>query len=103
MVNSELNVFAKNRRDVTVIALPGGGKVVSVAVGAMLVGSVVQTRKEGDVVRRGDELGGFCYGGSTVINVFQRGTVEWDDDLATNSRAPIETVVRVGEKIGRFV
>lgn len=103
MVNSELNVFCKNRRDVTTITLPSGGKMVSVAVGAMLVGSVVQLRKEGDVVKRGDELGYFQYGGSTVINVFQKGTVEWDDDLLANSKTPIETVVRVGEQIGKFV
>ncbi len=103
VVNSELNVFCKNRRDVTVITLPSGGKVASVAVGAMLVGSVVQTRNEGDVVKRGQELGGFRYGGSTVINVFKKGAVEWDEDLAVNSKTPIETVVRVGEKIGKFV
>jgi phosphatidylserine decarboxylase len=103
VVNSPLDVFTVNRRDVTTITLPDGGKLVSVAVGAMLVGSVVQSRKEGDVVKRGEELGGFKYGGSTVLNIFKKGTVQWDDDLITNSNTPIETVVRVGEKIGRFV
>lgn len=38
-----------------------------VAIGAMLVGSIFHSVEEGATVRRGDELSGYQYGGSTSI------------------------------------
>ena len=45
---------------------PVFGKVVMVAIAAMLVGSINWTKKVGDTVERGEELGYYGYGGSTV-------------------------------------
>lgn len=33
--------------------------------------------------------------------LFERDALEWDDDLLTNGRASLETLVRVGSGIGR--
>lgn len=33
--------------------------------------------------------------------LFERGAVEWDEDLVVNGRAALETLVRVGMGIGR--
>ena len=62
----------------------------------MLVGSIVWTRKEGEDVKRGEELGYFAYGGSTVVVVYPKGFVEFDEDLVANSKKPIETLMKVG-------
>ena len=35
--------------------------------------------------------------------LFEKGVVEWDEDLLINSRACLETLVRVGMGIGRSV
>jgi phosphatidylserine decarboxylase len=40
-------------------------------------------------------------GGSTIVILFEKGFVEWDDDLLDNGRASLETLVRVGMGIGR--
>jgi phosphatidylserine decarboxylase len=40
-------------------------------------------------------------GGSTIVCVFEKNVVEWDDDLLVNGRASLETLVRVGMGIGR--
>lgn len=53
-----------------------GKKVAIVAVGAMLVGSVNWTRKAGEEIKKGEELGYFAYGGSTVIAVFPTGLIK---------------------------
>lgn len=45
----------------------------------MLVGSIAWTRKDGDQVKKGDELGYFAYGGSTVIVAFPAGSVTFDE------------------------
>jgi hypothetical protein len=42
-----------------------------------------------------------CIGGSTIVVLFEKGVVEWDEDLLINSRASLETLVRVGMGIGR--
>ncbi|KAI5480688.1 phosphatidylserine decarboxylase [Pseudohyphozyma bogoriensis] len=103
-VNEDLNVFTKNRRDVTVLSVPAVGVDVGwVAVGAMLVGSINHTKEEGSSVKRGEDMGYFAYGGSTCIALFPPGKVQWDADLAKNSEGQLETLVKVGERIGTFV
>ncbi|GAA5980966.1 hypothetical protein JCM11641_005500 [Rhodosporidiobolus odoratus] len=104
-VNEDLDVFTANRRDVTYLTArtPTPTEVAIVQIGAMLVGSIVRTASPSSIVERGDELGFFAYGGSTVVAVFPPGKVEWDADLKRNSEERLETAVRVGEQVGRFL
>ena len=74
------------------------GMVAYVAVGAMMVGSIVLTVKEGTCVKKGDEIGYFAFGGSTIIVASQN--VVFDQDIINHSQTPIETLVQVGERIG---
>jgi len=136
-VNESLDVLTGNRREVCYmqVAIGAQGKTVPVAVvavGALLVGSVHWSHKVGEVARKGEDLGWFQYGGSTVIVVYpEEANVTWDDDLRraatgewtgtedpevmaripahakigpTNKRDTfgIEVVVRAAEKIGVF-
>jgi phosphatidylserine decarboxylase len=39
--------------------------------------------------------------GSTIVLLFEKGVVEWDEDLLINGRSSQETLVRVGMGIGR--
>ena len=54
-----------------------GSPVAYVAIGAMLVGSIVWTAggKKGTTVKRGEELGYFAYGGSTIVALFPKGLI----------------------------
>jgi phosphatidylserine decarboxylase len=95
------DVFTANVREILYIKHAATGKKIAfVAVGAMLVGAVRWTagQKDGHVViasgevkgegehggskltgtkvKRGDELGYFAYGGSTVIALWPKGTIE---------------------------
>lgn len=100
-VNSKYcNVFTENKRTVSIISTKEFGKVAFVAIGATMVGSISFTKKEGDHVKKGDEFGYFSFGGSTVICVFEKGTIKIDDDLLDNSSRHLETLVSVGMKLG---
>ncbi|KAL8536111.1 hypothetical protein ACS0TY_011658 [Phlomoides rotata] len=100
-VNSKYcNVFTENKRVVSLISTKEFGKVAFVAIGATMVGSITFTKREGDYVKKGDEFGYFSFGGSTVICVFEKGTIKIDDDLLENSSRPLETLVTVGMKLG---
>ncbi|KAK4685590.1 phosphatidylserine decarboxylase, partial [Tremellales sp. Uapishka_1] len=108
-INEDLNVFTLNKRSVMLIhANFGPGReslpVAFVAVGAMLVGSIGWSKKPGDKVAKGEELGWFQYGGSTTICVFpSKANVQFDGDILDNSAKSIETLVRVGMEIAKVV
>ncbi len=92
-------ILTQNRRAVSTLATERFGTVATVEVGALCVGSIVQTYTPGVPVRRGDEKGYFQFGGSTVIQVFEPGRVVFDADLLAASAAGQETAVLMGERI----
>lgn len=98
------DVLTANTRSITYLKhRPTGQEVAFVAIGALLVGSIQWTggKEKGTILKRGDELGYFAYGGSTIVVVFPKGLVEFDPDLVSNSQHPIETLLKVGYSIGR--
>lgn len=99
-VRSELDVFGENVRVIVPIETKEFGPLLYIAVGAMMVGSIILTCQEGDFKRRGDEMGYFKFGGSTVILVMQSKKLIFDSDLVSNSLEGIETLVKVGMSIG---
>ena len=100
-IRSSIDVYGENIRVVVPFHSRCFGTFYAVCIGAMMVGSTVLTVKEGDKVKRGDEFGYFKFGGSTIVLLFEQGRVEWDQDLLDNSKAAIETLVRVGMGVGR--
>ncbi|OCH86472.1 hypothetical protein OBBRIDRAFT_838129 [Obba rivulosa] len=99
-IRTALDVYGENVRKIVPIDSPQFGRVMMVCIGAMMVGSIKTTVQEGEQVRRGQEFGYFAFGGSTIVVLFEKGVVEWDEDLIINGRACLETLVRVGMGIG---
>jgi phosphatidylserine decarboxylase len=99
-INSVTNVFGVNKRSVMVIETATLGKVAFIAIGATLVGSITWTAKVGAEVKKGDELGYFSFGGSTCIVLLENNLVQWDADLSANAQRSLETLVKVGERVG---
>lgn len=96
-IRSALDVYGENVRVVLPIDSPEFGRVMIVCVGAMMVGSTVITRKEGEEVKRAEELGYFKFGGSTLVVLFEEGKMRFDDDLVDNSNMALETLVSLVE------
>lgn len=100
-----LNVYCENRRSVMLVET-SGCIVAVVAVGAMLVGSIRYfdgVDEPGARITRGQCLGGFYYGGSTVLVLFPQGAIELDEDLvkwSTHEEGPCETYMKVGWRVG---
>lgn len=119
-IRSSLDVYAENARVIVPMETEAYGCMYNVCIGAMMVGSIKFTKHEGDPVKRGEEYGMslrraayppsltsptgyFAFGGSTIVCLFEPNTVQFDDDILQNSAACIETLVRVGMRIGRSV
>ncbi|WRT64623.1 phosphatidylserine decarboxylase [Kwoniella shivajii] len=100
-IRTTLDVYGENVRKVVPIQSEEFGLVMTVWVGAMMVGSILTTVEEGQEINRAEELGYFAFGGSTIVCLFEKGAMKWDEDLLQNGRASIETLVRMGMGLGR--
>lgn len=95
-------VFCLNKRTLCDVETENYGKVLLMEVGAMFVGSIVQTYKTQSFVNKGDEKGYFKFGGSTCIFFTEKSVLKFDDDLVENSKRGLETLVKFGTKIGQL-
>ena len=105
------NLFARNERLVCVFDSAEHGRFVMVLVGATIVGSmatvwhgVVNAKRTGEIadwtytdqhvtLKKGEEMGRFLLG-STIVMMFKRGAIAFNDDWAP------ERKVRLGELMG---
>ncbi|HAL56709.1 MAG TPA: phosphatidylserine decarboxylase [Bacteroidetes bacterium] len=93
--------YTENYRMITMFDSDYFGTMALVEIGAFTVGSIQQRFQSGSRVTKGAHKGFFELGGSTVVLLFQMGTVELDEDLCRNTQFGIETFVKVGDSIGR--
>ena len=75
------------------------GIITQVEIGALLVGKIVNHNTH--MFSRLEEKGYFEFGGSTIVLLLQHGKVRMDSDLIENSENGYETIVRMGERIGK--
>jgi len=99
IANERYKVYVKNTREYTVMNTKRFGKVVQMEVGALFVGRISNHPMK-DTFKRGDEKGMFEFGGSTIVMLFQRNAIAIDDTLLENTLMGLETVVKMGYKIG---
>ncbi len=100
-ISEKYKVYSQNCREVTVMETEHFGDVIEIEVGAMLVGKIINTHPIGDGFTRLSEKGYFEYGGSTIILLFKK-KLKIDDDILHFSAQGIETLVDIGEGIGRL-
>lgn len=100
-LEQKIPVYCLNKRTICEVDSDEFGKVLLMEVGAMFVGSIVQTYRAGMHVNKGDEKGYFKFGGSTTIFFFEKDAMKFDSDLLKNSAEGLETLVKMGEGIGR--
>ncbi|MBE6161363.1 MAG: phosphatidylserine decarboxylase [Firmicutes bacterium] len=91
-------VFHENSRQVTFLDCDNLGDVCIIEVGALIVGKIVN--EDVKSFKRGDEKGHFEFGGSTVIMLLNK-DIEINEKIIEMSNNDIETIVRMGQNIGR--
>lgn len=93
-------VYLKNTREYAVLDTDHFGLAVQMEVGALFVGRIVNRPVSGSF-RRGDEKGMFEFGGSTIVLLLEKDTVEIDPVLLENTARGLETIVKKGCPLGR--
>ena len=94
--SEKYKVYQENHREYSLLKTKNFGEILYMEVGALLVGKIINNNY--DTFTRGLEKGYFLPGGSTVILVVPHVSV--DKDILKYSSQNIETVVKVGERIG---
>ncbi|KIP10759.1 hypothetical protein PHLGIDRAFT_28259 [Phlebiopsis gigantea 11061_1 CR5-6] len=113
-IRSDIDVLAANARSAFCLSTSEFGDVLFVAIGALEVGTVKLSDKitcvlpgsahnnAGKVtIEKGEEVGFFEFGGSSIIIAFERGRIRFDEDLKGVSAQLIEMDVEVGMTLGK--
>ncbi|KAL4915652.1 phosphatidylserine decarboxylase-domain-containing protein [Aspergillus aurantiobrunneus] len=105
-IRSGVDILTRNARDYVVIETEEFGEVLFVAIGASQVGTVEiheKWQRPGARITKGDELGIFQFGGSSIIVAFQKGRIQFDEDLIRPSKHAVAVDVEVGMSLGQAV
>ena len=99
IANDHFPIYKENAREYTVLHTDTFGDLLLMEVGALLVGKIVN-HPVAHPVKRGQEKGYFQFGGSTVVILAKKDVLQIEHIILENSENGIETIVRLGEKIG---
>lgn len=98
------NALCLNERHLTeLITNKSKYPIIAVSVGAMFVGAIKEVYTPYEGVSKGDEMGYFEFGGSTLVLVIPKGILELNPVFAQHSQNNYETEVKMGEIIGQLV
>ena len=92
-------VFCENKREYLSLSTKDKGEIILSPVGATMVGSIMSTFNPNSNVSKGEEIGYFAFGGSTVVMFVERDKIQIDQDLLDNTKNKMETAVKMGERI----
>ena len=91
-------IFHENTREISFLKCKNLGEICYIEVGALLIGKIVNEKKK--IFRKGEEKGHFEFGGSTVILLINK-DININKEIIKNSEKEIETIVKLGECIGK--
>ncbi|MEM8528322.1 MAG: phosphatidylserine decarboxylase [Bacteroidota bacterium] len=100
LANNFARVFCENKRELCTLTTVDKSEILIVPIGATMVGSIIETYTPKQSVEKGDEMGYFAFGGSTVVILADQNLLKIDDDILENTRNRMETFVKMGEEIG---
>ncbi|KAL8885995.1 MAG: hypothetical protein Q9215_006234 [Flavoplaca cf. flavocitrina] len=124
-LRSSVDILTKNHRQWVSFETKEFGQVLFAAIGATNVGTVKYVffrtgpmccrwnfitsacrihekwQQSGAEIRKGEEVGIFQFGGSSIIIVFEKGRIAFDDDLLSMSKRAIAIDVEVGMSLGK--
>ena len=99
LANEHYEIYKENTREFCMLKSKNFGNLLIMEVGAMLVGRITNYAAK-KYVKRGEEKGRFEYGGSTIIVCLKKDAATIDENILLNSQNNIETIVKMGAKIG---
>jgi phosphatidylserine decarboxylase len=100
---SGVQPLTHNERHLVMLDTVQFNQIAVVIVGAMLVGKIVHAYTPDKDVKKGDEMGYFAFGASSIIFLLKPGLITTRSDILTHSQQGYETAVVMGEKIAELI
>lgn len=97
-LKKNLTILSQNKRMLTPFDTKAFGRILCIEIGAINVGSIVQTFTPNASYKKGDEKGYFEFGGSSLILLFQPGKIRFSKDLTAPEG--IEILCKMGSPLG---
>ena len=98
-LKKRINNFCKNKRNISVLNHKKKFKFLMIEVGSTLVGSIKQTALTNNYYKKGDEKGYFCFGGSTIILIFNSEFIDINQDILKDTNKGIEKKILMGDQL----
>ena len=100
-LKKNIEIFTENKRVLNVLKTPYFDEVLFLEIGATCVGSIHETSKPHQFYKKGEEKGYFSFGASSLILLFKKNIILFDNDLLEASKAHIEIKCLMGQSIGK--
>lgn len=99
-LKKDIQIFTKNKRTVCKMATPAFGQVLYLEIGATNVGSINETYTPDIFTKKGAEKGYFSFGASSLILLFEPGSIQLDADLLHATKQGMEIRCLMGQQMG---
>lgn len=99
-LKKNIEIFTQNKRAYCVLETEYFGDVIYMEVGATNVGTIHQTYTPYVPVAKGDEVGYFSFGASSLILLFEEGKILLDKDLIEATKNGFEIRGLMGQSMG---
>ena len=99
-IKNNLDIFTQNKRTLCELETNRFGKILYLEIGATNVGSIQQTYEPFEKQPKGAEKGYFEFGGSSLILLFAKGMIQFDQDLLDATEAGLEMRCLMGQQMG---
>lgn len=100
-LRQNLDILIQNKRFLTVLETENFGRILYLEIGAIGVGSVIQTYQPAVIQEKGAEKGYFEFGASCLILLFEPHALALDADLLAGGDPSIETLCLMGQSLGK--
>lgn len=99
-IKKDVEIFTQNKRAYCTLETENFGDVIYMEIGATNVGSIHQTYTPYLPYAKGDEVGYFSFGGSSLILLFEPGKILLDEDLIAATKKGLEIRGLMGQSMG---
>lgn len=88
-----------NERYINILKTNNFSDIIFASIGAMFVGKIVYTHSSEAEHKKGEEMGYFEFGGSSLVLILKKDTIHPQKHFLENSRSGYETEVKMGDPI----
>jgi len=100
-IKNNIDIFIENKRTLCILDSTHFDKVIYMEIGATCVGAIHETYTPEILTPKGAEKGFFSFGASSLILLFKKNTIRFDQDLLTHSTEHTEIKCLMGQSMGQ--